>query len=147
MDKLQLQNPRNRNTAGNGPSGRPKSRQAALGYRCFSKSGWGTGLACSSPSPGTVRIKINIEIAQQLSPEAVWGAEIAQSKYGKYVGPKAPHILYICFAQSRPPDPIRTHLLINFNTLYYSLRTWAWTTTTPDTRKPQDDRQRPPRAP
>ena len=37
------------------------------------------------------------------------GAEVAQSKRCKCVGPKAPHMFYILIAQTRPPDSFWTH--------------------------------------
>ncbi len=42
------------------------------------------------------------------------GAEIAQSKCEKYVGPSAPHIFHTLIAQYRPPDTLRTKFLRNF---------------------------------
>ncbi len=43
------------------------------------------------------------------------GADIAQRKWKKRVGPPAPHIFLTFVAQSRPPDPLRTRFLRELN--------------------------------
>ncbi len=47
------------------------------------------------------------------------GAEIAQYKCQKRVGPSAPHILQTLIVQSRPPDPLRTQILRKFSILFF----------------------------
>ncbi len=57
---------------------------------------------------------MNIEIAQKLRPEVEWGPRLRNKCVGKCVGPSAPHIFLTLFAESWPPDPLRTHLLRNY---------------------------------
>ncbi len=57
------------------------------------------------------------------------GAEIAQYKCDKFAEPSAPHIFLTFIAQSRPPDPLGTQFLCNYDILYYSQCTWGYSIT------------------